>query len=342
MPEATQGPVLRSKRPGQSKEGETNFTERSTINTRSLPKKKNLIPRETTEFLPNISRLLLQAIASCESDNGLSFTELKEVLSAKGYDVRRHCPRIQRKLHLMVSKGALVRMTRSNGSRIFVVGKYQEKTSRIFENPKTNVGAKKARMERRNATRTSAKAKTAAKQAKSSARKMGEASRKLQSPNKKLKRGGRQQRQTTRESSPAKRSQGLVKKAVSATKRSSRSGSQAMPPAKGLLHSNSRAASALMRPRNLRSRVASSEKLNSLSSKVTSKRSRCSNRNATTSAKGLGSPYSTEMVNTRKTRFSRSENTSPDKEQSSKRTAAFPPQKPKSSAVGNTKRQRRR
>uniref|UniRef100_A0A8D0DFT9 H15 domain-containing protein n=1 Tax=Salvator merianae TaxID=96440 RepID=A0A8D0DFT9_SALMN len=150
-------------------------------------KKKSLAPRITIGSLPNISGLLVQAIAMCQSDNGLSFTELKEVLSTKGYNVSRHCPRIKKKLQALVSKGALVRMTRSNGSTFFVVKKYPEKSSNVFESSEKNVGRQKAKVENRNAMYVPSKAKRPSKGGKNPDSK--NRGKKAQSLNKKLNAG---------------------------------------------------------------------------------------------------------------------------------------------------------
>ncbi|XP_053234982.1 histone H1.5-like [Podarcis raffonei] len=313
-PVGTQAPVPRRKRPGRGKRGETRFPEKSSIITRSMQRRRSLNPGKTIKSLPNISGLVVQAIAASAS-NGLTLTELKEVLSAKGYNVRRQSPRTQRKMHALVLKGAVVRMTHSDGSKFFVIRKHQSKASKIFENPKRTAGARKVRVGRRYGTCTGTKTKGEVEGAKSSADKTGEARQKLRIPNRR--------RRCPRKNGTGRRSQRLAQKAASSTSDNSDNKAEDQ-------HCSSRsAASALKTTRNLRNRPASAEKSKRASSKSTSERSRSSKSNSTTSPKGVGKPYSKETPSAKKTRFCRSRDVSSAKEQNSMGKAAFPPRRPK-------------
>ncbi|XP_025024366.1 histone H1-like [Python bivittatus] len=252
MPVGMQAPVPRRKVPGQSKKEAANFTMKSAMVADAMQNKRSLIPWKSIDSLPSISGLLIEAIASCKSDNGLSFAELKEVLSAKGYDVRRHSPRIKRKLQSLVSKGALVRMTCGNGSSFFVVRKYQERATEISEDLEKAVRIKKA------AVGAPAKTKGTAEEAKRSSWKAGEASRKLQRTSQKLKAGEKQSRRSISQSRSAERTPNLCQRALSAAKKSSSAGSKTAAAFRESHHSNQGSVSALKRSsRNRKNRTTS-------------------------------------------------------------------------------------
>uniref|UniRef100_A0A8D2Q4T8 H15 domain-containing protein n=1 Tax=Varanus komodoensis TaxID=61221 RepID=A0A8D2Q4T8_VARKO len=213
VPAGTQTPDPGGREPGRKKKRATNFIGVPTVTTRSMEKQKSLIPCKSIETLPSISGVLVRAIASCESDKGFSFAELKEVLSTKGYNVSKHCPNVKKRLHSLVSKGALVRMTRSKGSTFFVVRKYLESDRKTFESSEKIVGIKKAGAEKSTLC-ASENIRGQAKQGRSSRRKIGEAR------GKKLQPGETQPKQSTSKGGSAKRLQMLLKRAVSTAKRS--------------------------------------------------------------------------------------------------------------------------
>lgn len=288
------------------------------MTTRSMQKKKSLVPCKLIESLPNLSSLsglLVQAIASCKSDDGLNFPELKKMLSGQGYDVTRRCPNIKRKLHAMASKGALVRMTNNDGSTLFVIRKHPEKmvASRIFEGSKQAAETKLEGAERRQNVGNSAKTKGLARQAKSSSWKSGEASGRLQNLDKKLKQGDKQQGQPTSRSGSAKRPQSLIKKNISTTK-SQHSGISTMSTRKSPSHSHVNPADTAKRSRNIRSRSATTaKKLPSSVSTLIPTRSRlsASNIKLTTSVKRTESPYSKATLSEKKPRHCRSKTAFP-------------------------------
>ncbi|XP_053158949.1 histone H1.4-like [Hemicordylus capensis] len=337
IPTATQISVPRRKVLRQRKEGVTNSTEGSGLSIRPTQKKKSLIPCKSVESLPSLSSLsglLVQAIASCESDNGLSFTELKKVLSGKGYDVSRHCPIIKRKLHSLASKGALMRMTHGDGSTFFVVRKYQENTvttTGIFEGSEKTVGIKKAESGRRKTMHTSGKTKRAARQAKSSGWKAGKARRKLQRRVRKLKAGEKQHRQRSiSKSSATKRLESLAKKAILSSP-----GTKAMSKPKRSYHSIDKAGATLKRPRNPRSRAApAAKKPKSPISKAIPNKLRClaSTSNFRASLKASESPYSKAAFIMKKPRYRATKTVSPGKRQRSPRrkNAHYPQRQQKS------------
>ncbi|XP_060094751.1 uncharacterized protein LOC132571976 [Heteronotia binoei] len=128
MPARKQGLPERKACCGKEKKV-TDVTKGRTMVTRSMQREKakgqNLC--DTVKSLPNLSGILIQAINLCKSAKGLSFTELKELLGAKGYDVSRYCPSIKKQLKSLASKGALMRMSHKAGSTFFVIRKHQRK-----------------------------------------------------------------------------------------------------------------------------------------------------------------------------------------------------------------------
>nr|XP_020633193.1 histone H1.10-like [Pogona vitticeps] len=336
-PTHARAPLPRKKVPGQNKKRVTCFTEGPTVITRSMQKKKDLLFLKSTESLPNISRLLVRALATRESNSGLTFAELKEMLGTKGYDVTRHCPDLKRKLNSLVSKGALVRMTHQSGSMFFVVRKYPEKASEIFGNSDEEVGTEKAQgVDKRKATRSmSPKMKGGAQPAKSPGQKTQEGQRSLQNPGKKLQPREKQSRQSARSSNSAKRFQSIS----STSKRSSPSNSKAQLPTKRPHSSNRKAASSSEGPRKCRRQAvpSSSKRARSTVCKITAEQSRCSSRSVLALAKEQGSPYGRETRSTNKIRCCQSRNVSPPQEQRSpRRKAPHPTKKAKNSRVPNT------
>ncbi|KAL8212942.1 UNVERIFIED_CONTAM: hypothetical protein K2H54_059708 [Gekko kuhli] len=142
------------------------------MTTRSMQREKekgqNLC--DTVKSLPNLSGILIRAINLCKSAKGLRFTELKEVLGAKGYDVSRYCPSVKRQLKSLASKGALVRMTHKAGSTFFVIRKHQgkEADTQAPAGPGGNLRMQKIGAGRKDSQRAPEKTKGAAKQAKGS------------------------------------------------------------------------------------------------------------------------------------------------------------------------------
>ncbi|KAJ7317221.1 hypothetical protein JRQ81_003383 [Phrynocephalus forsythii] len=338
-PTRAQVPVPGRKVTAQNKERVTTFTEGPTVVTRSMQKKKDQILLKSTESLPNISRLLVRALASREADRGLTFAELKDMLNTKGYDVTRHCPSLKRKLNVLLSKGALVRMTHQSGSMFFVVRKYPEKNPEIFGNSEEGIGAEKAPgVDRRKAMQGAPpKIKGGAQPAKRAGQKSQESRQSLQKARKNLQPRGKQSRPPARPSSSSKRSQSIF----STRQRASPSGSKARPLAK-----NRRAVSRSEQPRNRRKRetVSSSKTARSAVCKITSAQSRSSSRTVLALAKEQGSPYSRQPHSTKKMRCCQSRRSMPlpQEQRSLGRKASRPSQTAKSNMVSDTKRAQRR
>ncbi|XP_026576498.1 histone H1C-like [Pseudonaja textilis] len=241
MPIGMQAPVPRRKVSSQRKKETANFTTKTLMVANSVQNKKSLIPWKSIDSLPSISGLIIEAIASCKSHNGLTFAELKEVLGTKGYDVRRHYPRLKRKLQSLVSKGALVRMTCGNGSSSFVVRKYQEKITKISRNLEKAARIKKAGM------CASEKIKGKAEEAKSLSWKAGKIRRKPKRSHRKLKAGQKPSRRSVSQSKSVERTPNLCQRALSAAKKSSSAGSKSNCAFRESHHSNQGSASVLRR-----------------------------------------------------------------------------------------------
>lgn len=252
MPIGMQAPVPRRKMSSQRKKETANFTTKTLMVANSVQNKKSLIPWKSIDSLPSISGLIIEAIASCKSHNGLTFAELKEVLGTKGYDVRRHYPRIKRKLQSLVSKGALVRMTCGNGSSFFVVRKYQEKITKISRNLEKAARIKKAGM------CASEKIKGKAEEAKSLSWKAGKIRRRPKRSHRKIKAGQKSSRRSTSQSKSVERTPNLCQRALSAAKKSSSAGSKSNSAFRESHQSNQGSASVLRRSsRNCKNTAAS-------------------------------------------------------------------------------------
>lgn len=322
VPAGTQtSPLLRRKVPDQKKAG---ATEGPTVITRSMQKKIDMNPPKPIKphpSLSDLSGLLVHAIGSCRTENGLNYPELKKILKGQGYDVIKGCPRIKKKLHTLASKSALVHMTNSDGSMLFVIRKYPEKasTSRIFEGSKQMDETKQEGAERRKSASNSAKAKGATRQAKGSGWKPGEdSSGRLQSPDKKLKTGEKQPRQPTSRSGSAKESQDNVKKVISTTKSQHQSsGNREVSTPQSPCHSSENTAATPKRTMNTRSRTGSAAKKLASSVSLIPTRSRLSEYNIKRSAsvKMLGSPYSKESLSGKKLKQCKSKTALPSEGQ---------------------------
>ncbi|XP_039216977.1 histone H1.1-like [Crotalus tigris] len=252
MPTGMQAPVPGRKESVQRKKEAANFTTKTLMVANSVQNKKSLIPWKSIDSLPCISGLIIEAIASCKSHNGLTFAELKEVLGTKGYDVRRHYPRIKRKLQSLVSKGALVRMTSGNGSSFFVVKKYQEKITKISRNLEKAARIKKAGMS------ASEKARGKTEEAKSLSWKAGKIRRKPKRSHQKLKAGQKPSKRSISQSKSVERTPNLCPRALSAAKKSSSGGSKSNSTSRESHHSNQGSASVLRRSsRNCKNTAAS-------------------------------------------------------------------------------------
>lgn len=307
MPAQKQG-VPERKAYGRKGGKVTDVTKKRTMVTRSMQREKvkRLNLCDAVEALPNLSGILIRAINMCKSSKGLSFTELKEVLGAKGYDVSRYCPSIRKQLKSLTSKGALVRMTHRAGSSFFVIRKHQgkEAATQASAGSEKIVRVQKMGTDKTNSQRTPEKVKETGAQAKSPGLKAAKVSRTFQRLNKKWKSGAKRPRQPPGQRSLAKTFKRPVKETVSAVKRANTSAANTVPKAKRPNYSRSKPASSR---KTLRSTAANAAaKSGSPVDQTGSKRSRVSSTGVIVSKKGLGGPHSYTVPNVKASKYSKS------------------------------------